>query len=98
MNPFTAKSEFDSKYKTTSSDPDLSDQTSNLKALKYIVLVLFVLLLKRVHFLANETKGVTIQMKALDEYILLVRVITEEFIFLQTKPKCVTIQMKALEE
>ena len=35
-------------------------------------MVLFVLVLKRVHFLVNQTKGVTIQMKALDEYILMV--------------------------
>ena len=38
-------------------------------------MALFVLLLKRVHFLVNETyicKGVTTQMKALDEYFLMV--------------------------
>ena len=35
-------------------------------------MVLFVLLLKRVNFLINETKGVTTQMKTLDEYILVV--------------------------
>ena len=44
-----------------------------MKALnEYILVVLFVLLLKRVHFLANETKGVTTQMKALNEYLLIV--------------------------
>ena len=45
-----------------------------MKALnEYILVVLFVLLLKRVHFLANETKGVTTQMmKALDEYFLMI--------------------------
>ena len=47
-----------------------------MKALdEYILMVLFVLLLKRVHFLVNETyicKGVTTQMKALDEYFLMV--------------------------
>ena len=44
-----------------------------MKALdEYIITVLFVLLLKRVHFFVNEfkPKGVTTQMKALDEYIL----------------------------
>ena len=37
-----------------------------------ILMVLFVLLLKRVHFLPTKPKGVTTQMKALDEYILMV--------------------------
>ena len=40
---------------------------------EYILMVQFLLLLKRVHFLVNESsKGVTSQMKALDEYILMV--------------------------
>ena len=43
-----------------------------MKALdEYFRKVPFVLLLKRVHFLVNETTGVTTQMKALDEYILM---------------------------
>ena len=43
--------------------------TIQVKALdEYVLMVMFVLLLKRVHFLA----GVTTQMKALDEYILMV--------------------------
>ena len=44
-----------------------------MKALdEYILMVLFVLLLKRVHFLANETQRCqTTQLKALDEYILM---------------------------
>ena len=54
-----------------------------MKALdEYILMVLLVLLLKRIHnfFLQTKPKGVTIQMKALDEYILMVlfAVITEE--------------------
>ena len=57
--------------------------TTQMKALdEYILMVLFVLLLKRVHFLQTKPKGVTTQMKALDEYILKVCVSTEEFIFL----------------
>ena len=44
-----------------------------MKALnEFFVMVLFVLLLKRVHFIANLSKGVTIQMKALNEYSLIV--------------------------
>ena len=45
-----------------------------MKALdKYFLVVVFVLLLKRVHFLVNQTyKGETTQMKALDEYFLMV--------------------------
>ena len=44
-----------------------------MKALdEYILMVLFVLLLKRVHFLKTKPKGVTTQMKALDECILMV--------------------------
>ena len=44
-----------------------------MKALdKYILMVPFVLLLKRVHILANKPKCVTTQMKALDKYILMV--------------------------
>ena len=46
-----------------------------MKALdEYILMVLYVLLLKRVHFLVNEPKlkGMTTQMKALDEYIHMV--------------------------
>ena len=39
---------------------------------EYILMVLFALLLKRVHFLLNETKDVTTQMKALNEYFLMV--------------------------
>ena len=44
-------------------------------------MVLFVVLLKRVHVFQMKPKGVTIQMKALDEDILLVLyvcVVTEE--------------------
>ena len=41
--------------------------TTQMKALdEYLLMVLFVLLLKRVHFLANT------QMKAVDQYILMV--------------------------
>ena len=49
------------------------DVTTQKKALdEYILMILLVLLLKRVHFLVNETcKGVTIQ-NALSEYILMV--------------------------
>ena len=45
-----------------------------MKALaEYILTVLFVLLLKRVHFFVNETyKCMTTQMKALDKYISMV--------------------------
>ena len=40
---------------------------------EYILMVLFVLLLKRVLFLVNETyKCMTTQMKALDKYISMV--------------------------
>ena len=47
----------------------LQGVTTQMKALdEYILMLLFVLLLRRVHFLA----GVTTQMKALDEYILMV--------------------------
>ena len=54
-----------------------------MKALdEYILMVLFVLLLKRVRFLVMKAKAVTTQMKALDEYILMVLfVITEESSF-----------------
>ena len=38
----------------------------------YILMVLSVLSLKRVHFLVTKPKVVTTQMKALDEYILMV--------------------------
>ena len=45
-----------------------------MKALgEHILMVLFVFLLKRVHyFLQIKPKGVTIQMKALDEHLLMV--------------------------
>ena len=39
---------------------------------EYILMVVFVLLLRRVHFLTNETESVTTQMKALDEFFLIV--------------------------
>ena len=48
---------------------------------EYILMVLFAVLLKRVHVFQMKPKGVTIQMKALDEDILLVLyvcVVTEE--------------------
>ena len=44
-----------------------------MKALdEYIEMVLFVLLLKRVHFLEAKPQGVTTQMKALEDHILIV--------------------------
>ena len=53
-----------------------------MKALdQYILMILFVLLLKRVHFLVNGPKGVTTQMNALDQYILISSGITEESSF-----------------
>ena len=54
------------------------------------------------HFLTTKSKGVTIQMKALDEYILMVLLVLlrkSRFIFWQTKSKGVTMtQLKALDE
>ena len=47
--------------------------TTQMKAPdQYLLMVLFVLLLKRVHFLVMKPKGVTTQMKALDECIQMV--------------------------
>ena len=77
--------------------------TTQKKALdEYILMVLLVLLLKRVHFLVNETcKGVTIQ-NALSEYILMVLfVLCEGSSFSQfskRNPNGVTTQMKPLHE
>ena len=39
---------------------------------EYILILLYLLLLTRVHCLANEPKGVSTQMKAPGEYILMV--------------------------
>ena len=60
----------------------------NIKVAKYVLMVLFVLLLQA------RPKRVAIQMKALDKYILMVLFV----LLLQTRPKRVTIQVKALEE
>ena len=50
--------------------------------------------------LSNEPNGVTTQMKALDEYILMALFVLslKRVNFLQTKPQGVTTQMKALDE
>ena len=67
-----------------------------MKALdEYFLMVLFVLLLKRVQFLVNETQSVTTQMKSLDEYSLMAL-----FVLLMKRvhfPKGVAIQMSALD-
>ena len=67
-----------------------------MKALdEYFLMVLFVLLLKRVQFLVNETQSVTTQMKSLDEYSLMAL-----FVLLMKRvhfPKSVAFQMSALD-
>ena len=42
---------------------------------EYIIRVLIVLLLKRVHFLQMKPKGVTTQTNVLDEYIIMVLIV-----------------------
>ena len=70
-----------------------------MKALdEYFLMVLFVLLLKRVQFLVNETQSVTTQMKALDEYSLMALfVLLLKRVRVLHKPKGVAIQMSALD-
>ena len=71
FNPFTAKGEFETKkaeFLKRWTKP--KGVTTQMKALdEYFLMVLFVLLLKRVHFLVQtKPKGVTTQTKALEEY------------------------------